>query len=204
MSAPPRKRVPWVAAAALACLGLIPPGASRAATATASDRLDELMQLLSARRHGRVTFTEVQHLAILDRPLESSGELLYDAPDRLEKRTLRPVEETLVLAHGVLTATRGRHSHSVELAAHPEAAPLVESIRATLAGDRAALERVFSVALDGDLAHWTLTLAPRDSAAAHAVREVRITGARAGIATVEILQADGDRSVLTLGPEASS
>jgi len=31
-------------------------------------------------------FTEMQHLAMLERPLESSGELLYDAPDRLEKR----------------------------------------------------------------------------------------------------------------------
>src|SRR2546429_7311569 len=33
----------------------------------------------------------------LFRSLESSGELLYDAPDRLEKRTLNPRAETLVL-----------------------------------------------------------------------------------------------------------
>ncbi len=30
-------------------------------------------------------------------PIESSGELRYDAPDRLEKRTLKPRAETLVL-----------------------------------------------------------------------------------------------------------
>ena len=37
----------------------------------------------------------------------SSGELFYDAPDRLEKRTLTPSAESLVLDHGVLTAQRG-------------------------------------------------------------------------------------------------
>jgi hypothetical protein len=185
-----------VAAAVMAAAAL-------AGAPAATDGLDELMRLLAGRRHDRVAFTEVQHLAILDRPLESSGELLYEAPDRLEKRTLRPIPETLVLAHGMLTATRGRHTHSVELAAHPEAAPLVESIRATLAGDRAALERLFSVEFHGDLAHWTLELAPRSAAAARAVREVRISGARAAIESVEILEADGDRSLLTLGPDAS-
>jgi hypothetical protein len=32
-----------------------------------------------------VSFTEVHISSILDRPLTSSGELFYDAPDRLEK-----------------------------------------------------------------------------------------------------------------------
>jgi len=36
----------------------------------------------------------VQQLAMLERPLQSSGELLYDAPDRLEKRTLKPKAQT--------------------------------------------------------------------------------------------------------------
>ena len=47
--------------------------------------LDRLMGLLAQRKHGHVTFVEQHFLALLDRPLESSGELLYDAPDRLEK-----------------------------------------------------------------------------------------------------------------------
>jgi hypothetical protein len=169
--------------------------------AAGSDPLDALMQRLAARRHGHVTFTEVQYLAVLERPLESSGELLYEAPDRLEKRILKPRHETLVLAHGVLSATRGQHTRSVDLAAWPQIAPLLESIRATLCGDRAALERIFSVQLEGDAARWTLRLVPRDPDAARAVRAVRITGAGADLTTVEILAADGDRSLLTIGPE---
>jgi hypothetical protein len=171
------------------------------AGAAAPDALDELMQALAARRHGHVSYTEVQQLAVLDRPLRSSGELIYDAPDRLEKRILEPSPETLVLAHGVLSATRGKHTRVVELAAWPQLAPLIEGLRATLAGDRAALERLFSLDLAGDLAHWTLTLEPRDPAAARSVASVRISGEHAELRTVEILAADGDRSLLTLGAE---
>ena len=159
------------------------------------------MRELAARRHGHVAFTEVQYLAMLDRPLESSGELFYEAPDRLEKRTLSPRAETLVLAHGVLSATRGQRSRTLELAAYPQLAPLLESLRATLAGDRTTLERVFSVTLDGDSSRWTLHLAPRDPAAAHVIREVVIAGEQANLRTVEILQGDGDRSLLTIGRE---
>jgi hypothetical protein len=171
-----------------------------AVAASSADPLDALMHALAARRHGHVTFTEIQYLAMLDRPLESSGELLYEAPDRLEKRTLRPRPETLVLEHGTLSATRGGHTRNLELAAWPQLAPLLEGLRATLAGDRAALEQVFDVRLDGDAAHWTLHLAPREPAAARLVRQVLITGAEADLRTVEILAADGDRSVLTVGP----
>jgi hypothetical protein len=167
----------------------------------APDPLDQLMQLLAARRHGHVAFTEEQHLTVLDRPLESSGELLYEAPDRLEKRTLRPRPETLVLSHGVLSATRAGRTRVVELAAWPQLAPLIESIRATLAGDRASLERVFEVRLEGDLGEWSLELVPRDKAAARLVKEVRIQGEQARLRTVDMLQPDGDRSRLTIGAE---
>jgi hypothetical protein len=166
-----------------------------------SDPLDALLAQLAHRRHGHVAFSEVQYLAVLDRPLESSGELVYDAPDRLEKRTLVPRPETLVLEHGTLSATSGRRTRTLALTAYPQLAPLIESLRATLAGDRAALERAFEVRLDGDGSRWTLHLAPRDAAAARLVTEVLIAGERAELRSVEIRQVDGDRSLLTIGRE---
>jgi len=168
---------------------------------TTPPAFDELLKLLAARRHGHVTFTEVQQLAMLDRPLQSSGELLYEAPDRLEKRTLKPKAQTLVLEHGVLTARRGRRTQVMELRDYPQVVPFVESIRATLAGDRAALERFFRVQFDGTLAHWTLLLVPVDATLAGAVKDIRIEGERDAIRTVEIRQSDGDRSLLSIGPE---
>ena len=165
------------------------------------DDFSELLGLLAARRHGRVSFTEVHQMAMLERPLRSSGELLYEAPDHLEKRTLEPRRETLILEHGVLTAQRGHRTHVLRLRDYPQVVPFVESIRATLAGDRAALEHYFQVQFSGDLGHWVLELVPIDATLARTVRDIRISGERATIRSVEIRQSDGDRSLLTIGAE---
>jgi hypothetical protein len=181
----------------------VPGAVSLATEAPAAQDLDKLMGLLAQRQHGHVTFVEEHFLAVLDRPVESSGELLYDAPDHLEKRTLKPKPETVVLEHGVITAHRGRHTYVLNLSDYPQIVPLIDSIRATLAGDRASLERIFKVTLDGALDHWKLLLLPSDTAVAKSVKQIRIEGAQDAIHSVEIQQADGDRSLLTIGPEVA-
>jgi hypothetical protein len=172
-------------------------------TAADSSGLDQVMHLLAMRQHGQVEFVEQQFIAILDHPVESSGVLRYDAPDRLEKRTLKPHAESLVLAGGVLTVERGRSRRVLDLHSYPQALPFVESIRATLAGDRAALERVFHLDFTGDLAHWDLALIPLDPRMAKSVSEVRIEGTQDQLLKVEIRQPDGDHSLMTLRPLAA-
>ncbi len=127
----------------------------------------------------------------------------YDAPDRLEKRTLKPRPETLLLEGGVLTVEKGHSRRVVDLHAYPQILPFIESIRATLAGDRAALERVFRVdfAVDGD--RWTLILVPLDRQVAKNVARVQIAGSGDQLRRIEIFQADGDRSLMTLRPIAA-
>jgi hypothetical protein len=173
-----------------------------AATASTSD-LDAVMSLLAMRRHGRVEFIEQQFLAILKHPVESSGEMRYDAPDHLEKRTLQPRPESLVLDGGVLTVERGGRRHVLDLHRYPQIQPFVESIRATLAGDRSALERVFHVEFAGSLQRWSLTLVPLDPRLAKTVTRVQIDGSRDQLLRVEIRQADGDRSLMTLRSPAT-
>jgi len=163
-----------------------------------SDDLDELLHLLAMRQHGRVDFVEQHFLALLKRPVESYGELIYDAPNRLEKRTLEPRPESLLLEGNILTVRRGLHVHVLDLQAYPQILPFIESIRATLSGDRAALEGAFRVEYDGTLARWALILVPREAQVAKTVSQVRIDGSRATLFSVEILEADGDRSLMTL------
>lgn len=164
----------------------------------AVDDFDEVMHSLASRRHGEVSFIEQHFFSLLKRPVESSGSLIYDAPNRLEKRTLEPRPENLLLDGDVLTVQRGHRSHVLELKSHPQILPFVESIRATLAGDRAALERVFRLEFSGNLARWTLLLVPLDSNLAKAVSQVQIDGSKNDLLKVEIRQADGDRSLMTL------
>jgi hypothetical protein len=191
-----------VALAAALCAALALSDAARSAEASSAG-LDELLALLAARRSSHASFTEVHEMAMLDRPLQSSGELLYQAPDHLEKRTLKPKAETLVLENGVLSATRGHRKYQLHLEDYPQVVPFVESVRATLAGDRAALERYFAVDFQGELARWTLTLTPKDAAIARHVAQIRLSGERDTIHTVEIRQTDQDRTLMTVGPEIS-
>ena len=176
-------------------------GSSPAESADESAAFDQLLRLLAERRHDHVTFTEVQELAILDQPLHSSGELLYDAPDRLEKRTLEPRVEDLVLEHGMLSVERDHHRRSVSLRDFPQAVPFIESVRATLAGDRAALARYIAVQFSGTLGSWRLELTPTDAALKRSVQHILITGETDRIRTVQIRQSDGDTSTLTIGRE---
>jgi outer membrane lipoprotein carrier protein LolA len=173
-----------------------------AASASTSD-LDAVMGLLAMRQHGRVEFIDQQFLAILKHPVESSGELRYDAPDHLEKRTLLPRPENLVLDGGVLTVERGGRRHVLDMHRYPQIQPFVESIRATLAGDRSALERVFHVDFAGSLQRWSLTLVPLDRRLAKTVTQVQIDGSRDQLLKVEIRHADGDRSLMTLRSPAT-
>jgi hypothetical protein len=160
--------------------------------------LGELMRQLSGRRHGEVSFVEQHFLKLLKHPAESYGELTYDAPDRLEKRTVEPKAETLTLAGDVLTVVRGGRVRTLDLKAYPTLVPFIESIRATLAGDLPSLERLFTVDFAGTLARWRLTLTPRDAQVAKTVSRVTIDGTSDTLTTVEIIETDGDRSLMTL------
>lgn len=175
-----------------------------AGSAHAADwSVTQLFELLAKERPGRVKFHERKFMALLDRPVESTGELLFTPPDRMEKRTVTPRPELVTVDRERVVLERGGKRHSLGLRENPAVAVLVESIRGTLAGDLDALVRAYSVALDGTAARWRLTLRPLDPAAAQLVERIEISGAGARVATVEILQADGDRSVMTITPAGS-
>jgi hypothetical protein len=171
--------------------------ACRAAVAADWD-VTRLMQSLAQQRGGRVTFTEKKYIAMLDRPVESSGELVYQPPARLEKRTLLPKVESLVLDRDLLVVERGKQKFTLQLQQYPDVTAFVDSIRGTLAGDLKALERQYRVDLQGSPDRWTLTLLPSDPRMAAVVHRIRISGSGDALHEVELLQADGDRSVMQI------
>lgn len=201
------QRAPWLLALVIlgtgGARGAATPGATAPSAAAASGDLDAVMSLLAMRRHGRVEFVEQQFVAVIDHPIESSGELRYDAPGRLEKRTLLPRAETLVLADGLMTVERGGRRRVIDLRRYPQIAPFIESIRATLAGDLSALEKIFHVEFAGSVRRWSLTLVPLDPKLVRIVRQVEIDGAQDRLQRIEIRQADGDRSLMTLRAPAA-
>lgn len=160
--------------------------------------VDQLMESLAQIRSNRATFTEKKFIAILDRPLESSGELLYVAPHRLEKRTLKPRPESMILEQDVLLIERGRQKHRLQLSEQPELAAFIDSIRGTLAGDRKALERNYRLSLEGSAEQWTLQLQPLNEKMLAVIKHIRMAGARDTVRSIEITHADGDRSLMQI------
>jgi hypothetical protein len=188
----------------LLALGLLLALAGSAATAVAADdaggELDRLMSLMAQRRHGEADFSEKKYLSMLKQPLESSGLLIYDAPDHLEQRTTLPRPQSVVLDHGIVTMHIGHRERVLRLADYPQLAPLIDSIRATLAGDRAALERVFQLDFSGTLERWQLRLEPRDAQLAATLKRIDLQGERDAVHQVDVLQSDGDHSVMSITP----
>ena len=186
-------------AAPAAVLVLITTVASAAAAGGDPDAaLGQLLQLMAQRRHVHAAFVEQQFIAILDRPLESAGELYYDAPDRLEKRVLRPKPASLILDKGTLSIRRGAHGYALVLRDYPEIGPFIESIRATLAGDLPALDATYKSTFTSAAGEWTLVLVPRAGKLAAVVARIRLAGSGDTIREVVVQRSDGDRSVMTI------
>lgn len=160
----------------------------------------DLMTALAQVKHNRVSFKETKYISALKAPLVSSGVLLYQAPNRLEKRVTAPYEETTVIVDDrLMIENKTRHyKRNLDIKSNPAMAAFIDSFRATLAGDIAALERFYKIQFDGDRQQWQLTLLPREVEMGQLIRSIVIDGNDVRIARITTNEADGDRSVLTL------
>jgi hypothetical protein len=186
-------------AVALALFLLV--GAGRpAAAADLGWGLPQLMQSLRQVPSSTAFFSERRELRMLSEPLMSSGTLSYVAPDKLQKRTLLPKPERLSIDGGKLTIERSEtnENRTVALADFPEIGAFVESVRATLAGDLPALERYYTISLQGDAGDWQITLEPKEKRLRELVKLIRIAGRGTSIRTIVSEQGDGDRSEMSI------
>ena len=160
--------------------------------------IDQLMRGLAQTRAGHASFVEKKSIAMLDQPVESSGELFYTAPDRLEKRTVKPKPETMLVEGDNLVIERGRQKYRLQLQDYPELAAFIDSIRGTLAGDRKVLERTYQLSLEGSASAWMLQLVPINAKMKQVVARIRISGVRDEVRSIDISQTDGDSSQMRI------
>jgi Outer membrane lipoprotein carrier protein LolA-like len=181
-------------------LGLLLLLSSIATANAAGDPFDALLAALAQQPHGAVKFSEETHSQLLTRPVHSEGVLRFDAPDRLEKQTLTPVAEDLIVEGDVVTIIRGHHRSSIRLSQYPKLSPLLEGIRATLGGNRAALEQRFEVTFVPVGSEWELRLAPLGGARDAGFTRIVLRGHDDALQSVALEQANGDRTTMALAP----
>jgi outer membrane lipoprotein-sorting protein len=162
--------------------------------------LPQLMAGLAQVQSHESRFTEKKTIALLKAPAESSGVLSYRRPDHVEKHVLLPKDESISVDGDELTWKDGSggKKRSLRLQNNVALAALVESIRATLAGDLPALQRYFTVTLDGTQTHWVLSLAPTEDAMRRSVQVMRIEGSGNRVSLIDVLETGGDRSVMVI------
>ena len=173
-------------------------------TAQTAFDLGQLTQLLSTVKSGDATFTEKRTVTMLERTLESSGRLSFEAPDTFVRETLKPRQERMSVVGNQVTLSQGSRSRTVPLDSVPEAAVIVDAIRGTLTGNREVLDRNFTPNVTGSAARWTLELLPRAPRLRELVVSVRVSGEQALVREVVVAMADGDRSVMTITPSAGA
>lgn len=193
----------WLAIAALALPLAAPttaaPGTGDAAKTGAEWTLAALMQGLAQVKSAQARFVEQKTMSFLTQPLESSGTLAWRAPDRVEKRTLKPRAESLVLDRDqLIVEAAGRPRQVMGAGDQPIVWAFVEAIRSTLAGDLPTLEKYYRVRLEGRPARWTLVLVPLSERMRGFIAEIRITGAGARMQFVDALEANGDRTLMRI------
>ena len=196
---PTRRRALLARALALAAAGLV---AALPGQAQSGFDLVQLMQTLAQVKAGEARFTEARTVTMQDmqRTLQSSGRLSFQAPDTFVRETLKPRVETIAVVGNVVTMSLGTRSRTVPLDSVPEAAVIMEAIRGTLTGNRAAIERHFTPTVTGTAQRWTLELKPVEPRLRELVIAVRLGGEQALVREVTVAMADGDRSVMTIEP----
>jgi len=162
--------------------------------------LNALMQRMAQVPASEGTFTESKHIALLTAPVHSQGRLSYVRPDRILKHTLSPFDELISLDGdwvSIDNKSKGQRRR-VELQHSPVVWGLVEGLRATLAGDLAQIRRHFRVEFSGTRDAWAMSLEPLDSRIAGHLKAISIAGSDIRFTRVEILEASGDRSIMTI------
>ena len=169
--------------------------------------LKQLMGQLSEVRYARLSFIETKQAMFLTSDLVIEGNMEYRAPGYLEKVTVSPVNEKVVVDGDSMTVEKmtitGKHAGTLQkqyysIQSHPALQAAVGGIRAVLAGNYETLDQNYLVEINGKREDWTLKLVPKSAEISAYVEKILLSGKEASILTYVTIQPDGDESVMHL------
>jgi hypothetical protein len=187
------------------CAGALVASPAQAEARDERAALQALFAQFAAQGERRADFAEKRVSPLLRVPVVTRGTLYFRPPALLERETTTPRHERVRIDGDVVTvrseAPDGAVEHTLRLSALPQLAALATTLRATLGGDLAALERLYRVEFKpGAAGAWSLLLTPLDDTLEAAVRRILINGTRAQVDRIEFVEASGDRTELAIAP----
>jgi len=159
--------------------------------------LAELMQAMAATSGVVANFRERKQLALLEKPLESSGTLYFVPPDRLARFTRTPEPSALIINGEKLRFQQG-DGEKFDLSGNPMARIFIDNFIALFNGDLPRLRGLYHTNFSADGENWTLILEPRHSPLRGIVKQIALRGDGRGIREMVMHNRDGDRTSTTL------
>ncbi len=176
----------------LALLALAASGACAPLGAAEPATLAHISAQLGQHAVVRADFTQTRQLAVMKRPLVSSGHVLYARGHGVlwqaeqPKRISYALGEDRIAEVGPDGARRERGVREV-----PGLSQVSRVLRALFDADSAVLEQYFELSLRGDAAKWELDLKPRQPQLAQVLTAIRVSGGRF-VDAVRLDEAGGD------------
>lgn len=145
-------------------------------------------------------FVQVQHRAVLSRPFQSTGHLVFERPERLRWEIEAPVASVFVMDGAEMGSAMPALgvSERLSLAGRPDLLGLVHGLTVWLHADAARVAEDYEVVVEAT-DPLAVALTPRDPAIRRWVERIRLVVAPEGtyVREVELIEPDGDRVGMT-------
>jgi hypothetical protein len=158
--------------------------------------LVELMEGMASTSGVIAEFREQKQIALLEKPLESSGMLYFVPPNRLVRFTLEPDPSALIIDGEKLRFQQGA-SAKFDLSGNPMARIFIDNFIVLFNGDLPKLQDLYYTNFSAEGNSWSLILEPRRSPLRGIVKEIALRGNRKGIREIVVQNWDGDRTSTT-------
>lgn len=159
--------------------------------------LEALLQRFASSPGFEARFVEEKRIALLAVPLRSEGRIWFAPPGRLMRRVERPEPSAALIADGRLRMQQGDAVEEIAITDNPVLRGFIDSFRAVLAGDRAALARYYDATYTRNESGWELRLRPRDDALRRFLREIHLSGTGVVITEMRMTEMSGDETRTT-------
>ncbi|CAJ0684249.1 outer membrane lipoprotein carrier protein LolA [Ralstonia mannitolilytica] len=181
-----------LAALALAMSALA--GAAPSEAPQESALVSQVAAQLAQARGVRAQFVQTQTLQALQKPLVSSGTLLFVRDQGAIWRIEQPTRMTYVMTDAGVTTLDANDKPMARGARNAAGvAQVSRMMRAMLAGDLSALYSQFSVNAQGNASRWQLKLTPAQPQLAQALRGLELAG-DTYVRSIRIRSANGDET----------
>lgn len=144
-------------------------------------------------------FREEKHMALLAAPLTNEGTLHF-YKGKLARHTTAPMKSSLVIHEDRLEFGDESGREQLDLAGNPVVKLFVDSFTKLLAGDRAAIERIYKVEFsptDGATQGWKLILRPKLDPMDKVIERMEVEGEGLVLRRMVVVETGGDETVTT-------